>query len=232
MATMKLLRAIGYGFSTLAIYLGVTLLGWGLRHLGEFYSSAPRLVYAVIVGLFGLAIGIQAYFSTAGIQDAPGQKEKTVSRQTIIGGLLVGALFVSMFLLPFTSRREIATFPEFPVLAWISIPFAGLGYLLIVWSGLSLGKQYSAEVTIQEDHQLITSGPYHLIRHPRYMGILCLAVALPLLFHSWIGAALLPVVIGLVLSRVYDEETLLKQEFGQRWQEYCCHSWRLVPYIF
>ena len=229
---MKLLRSFGYGLSTLAIYLGVTLLGWGLRHLGEFFASMPRLAYVVIVGLFALSIGVQVFFSTAGIQDAPGQKDKTVNRQTVIGSLLVGTLFLSMVLLPFTSRRGIAAFPEVPFLAWISLPFAGLGYLLIVWSGLALGKQYSAEVTIQEDHQLITSGPYHLIRHPRYMGILCLAVALPLLFHSWIGIGLLPLVIGLILSRVHDEEALLKQEFGPRWQEYCCHSWKLVPYIF
>jgi hypothetical protein len=56
---MKLLHSLGYGLSTLVIYLGVTLLGWGLGHLGEFFSSAPRLLYAVIAGLFALAIGVQ-----------------------------------------------------------------------------------------------------------------------------------------------------------------------------
>ncbi len=229
---MRILRAIGIFILTLAMYLGVLLSGWGILKLPEFLSYTPRLMYAIIACLFALAIGIQSYHSMEGIQDSKGSKEKTVRRQTIIGTVLVGLVFVLLFLIPFLSRRNIGTYAIFVVMGWLGDGIVALGYLLIFWSGLALGKQYSGEVTIQDGHQLITSGPYRIIRHPRYMGILCVAFGVCLIFNSWLGLASMPVIIALILSRVYDEEVMLAREFGKTWQVYCKRTRRLIPFIF
>ena len=233
---MKTLRAFGMWGSTVFIYLGVSLLGWGLPNLflyvPEFFASPPRLAYSLAVMLFGVLIGVQSYHSLAGIQDGKGLEETKVSRQTIIGVLLVIILFVALFLLPLASRRAIGVFVENPVAQWLGALLCGLGYLLVFWSGLALGRQYSAEVVLQKDHLLVTSGPYRLIRHPRYLGILCLSLGLSLLFCSWFGLALSLPVIGLILARIYDEERLLQSAFGEAWQKYCRQSWRLLPYLY
>jgi protein-S-isoprenylcysteine O-methyltransferase Ste14 len=229
---MKLLRAAGIFFSTAVVYSAPSLLGWGAGHLPAFFASAPRVAYTVCLLVFSLLVGIQAYHSLEGIQDSPGRKETLIRRQTQVGALLVGLLVLGMFLLPFTSRKNIAVFPEYPVIGWVSVLFCGLGYLLIFWSGWALGRQYSAEVVLQKDHQLITSGPYRLIRHPRYLGIVCLSLGLTLLFHSWIGLGISAIVLGLLLYRIWDEERLLRGQFGAAWQMYVHHSWRLIPYLF
>jgi adenylate cyclase len=213
------------------IYLGAPLLGWGLLGWREFLAGGPRAAYAGAVALFGLLAGLQAYRSLAGLQDAPGQKAKTVRRQTYLGQALVALLFAALVFIPFSSRRAIGVFPELLLVGWTGAALCLPGYLLIFWSGLALGKQYSAEVTIQKDHQLITGGPYRLVRHPRYLGILALALGLSLLFHSWIGLVVCLVVLGLVLARIHDEEALLQQEFGAAWKQYCQHTAPLIPFL-
>ena len=57
---------------------------------------------------------------------------------------------------------------------WLGVAFTTLGFTLIYGSGVALGKQYSPDVTIQAGHQLVTKGIYRYIRHPRYLGMICL----------------------------------------------------------
>ncbi len=227
---MKLLRAVGVGLYTALLYLGLPLLGWdGLQ---TYFSSGPRLGYAAVVALFSLAVSIQAYGSLEGIVDSPGQKDKWVRRQTVIGAGLTLLLFAAMFFIPLTSRLQIAIFPENRLLSLPGLALSALGYLLIFWSGVALGRMYSAEVTIQKDHRLVTGGPYRLVRHPRYLGILCVALGMALIFHTWIGLGVTLASMGLLLWRIRDEEALLSREFGEAWVNYCHCSWRLVPYLY
>jgi protein-S-isoprenylcysteine O-methyltransferase Ste14 len=229
---MKYLRAIGVGLSTVLIYLGLALFGWGLDDLQGYFSAYPRLGYAVIVLAFGLAVGYQAMSSLEGIQDFQGQEGKTVRRQSIVGGALVLLLFVGLAFLPFADRRSIGLIADAQALGWIGLILCGLGYALVFWSGLALGRQYSAQVSVRKDHQLITTGPYRYVRHPRYLGVLSLALGAAFVFRSWIGLALSVVVLGLLLSRIFDEEALLHKEFGQVWEAYCKRSWRLIPHLY
>ncbi len=134
--------------------------------------------------------------------------------------------------LPFLDRRAIAVFAENPLARWSGLLMAALGYGLISLSGLALGKQYSAEVTIQKDHRLITSGIYHSLRHPRYAGVLLVAIGLSLLFRTWPGFIVTVLLLAGLLLRIQDEEAMLLKEFGQEWRRYCQNSWRLLPFIY
>jgi protein-S-isoprenylcysteine O-methyltransferase Ste14 len=229
---MKTLRVMVVFIVTLSGYLGFMLLGWGLNDLKGFFSDPARLAYALIVVCFAALVGIQSYPSLAGIQDGKDEIDKRVHRQSSVGLLLLLLLLASLVFLPYTSRRGLVVFPGTVFLSWLGAGLCGIGYFLIFWSGLALGRQYSAEVTIQKDHQLITSGPYHLIRHPRYLGILLVAFGLTLLFHTWLGLAVTALAKGLILFRIQDEEDLMHSHFGKAWEEYCQHSWRLVPHVF
>jgi protein-S-isoprenylcysteine O-methyltransferase Ste14 len=229
---MKILRAV-YVFSfTLLIYLGLCLLGWGLTDISDFFADSTRLAYALIIAVFALLVGTQSYHSLAAIQDGKEETGQRIRRQTIIGSMLVVSLFTGLFLIPFSSRHEWLVFPELTWLAWIRAACSASGYWLVYWSGLALGRQYSAEVTLQKGHQLITTGPYRLIRHPRYLGILFIALGLTLVFHSWLGLLFTMVANGLILFRIHDEEKLLQEHFGKQWEDYCRKSWRLVPYLY
>jgi protein-S-isoprenylcysteine O-methyltransferase Ste14 len=104
--------------------------------------------------------------------------------------------------------------------------------VLMFWSVLDLGRQYSPEVTIQKDHQLVTRGLYRLIRHPRYLGLLILILGSALVFRSWIGIAADVILLGTLLWRIRDEEALLRGEFDAEWEAYCRRTKRLLPWIW
>jgi protein-S-isoprenylcysteine O-methyltransferase Ste14 len=103
---------------------------------------------------------------------------------------------------------------------------------IIFWSGVTLGKMYSAEVTIQDNHELITSDLYQYVRHPRYLGALMLSLGLPLLFRSWIGLTFFIPFLFIIVLRIRDEEAVLLLEFGYDWEQYCKKTWRLIPFVY
>ena len=226
------LRAIWTFAGTLALYLGLSLLGWGVADVGGFFSSAPRLAYAVVIALFGVAVAYQAVAAPEGIDGSSGLKEKRVPRQSAVGYAMLLVLAIGLILLPLCDRRGLAILPESPFVRWPGVILTAIGYALVLLSGIYLGRQYSAEVTIQKDHQLITAGPYRRIRHPRYLGILLVTLGATLVFRTWAGLVLFPFVLVMLLWRIKDEEALMAREFGNEWRTYCRRTWRLVPYMY
>ena len=229
---MKFLRLIMFFIATLLIYLGVPMLGWGLAEFVGFFSSAARLGYALVVGLFSLAVGVQAYTSTQGIRGGKGEESKFVFRQRIVRVVLVLSLYIALFLIPFFDRRDMLVFSEGNFIRYLGLALSALGYALVYESGVALGRQYSADVTIQTDHQLVTKGIYHFIRHPRYLGVIALSLGVSCVFRSWIGLIASAFFIAILLFRINDEEAVLHKEFEGDWEAYCKRSWRLLPYIY
>jgi protein-S-isoprenylcysteine O-methyltransferase Ste14 len=229
---MKLGRSILYCFATVIIYLGVALVGWGLGGMSQFFSSAPRVGYAIVVVLFGLGVGIQSYESTEGIRGKSGEAEKLVVRQTVVRYVLELSLYAAMLLIPYFDRYGIGVFSDSTLLRWLGVGLSLVGYGLIYWSGVALGRQYSADVTIQENHHLITDSIYRFIRHPRYLGIMALALGISCVFRTWIGLAASIFFLALLLYRIKDEEATVHAEFGAEWDAYCSRSWCLIPLVF
>jgi protein-S-isoprenylcysteine O-methyltransferase Ste14 len=229
---MKFLRLILFFITTLLIYLGVALLGWGFDDFGGFFTSIPRLGYALLVGLFSLAVGVQAYSSTQGIRGGKGEPSKFVFRQRIVRIALVLSLYIALFFIPFFDRHAKFVLNEGGFWRWLGVALAALGFALVYGSGVALGKQYSPDVTIQAGHQLVRNGIYRYLRHPRYLGVIALSIGVSCLFRSWIGLVASVLFLGLLLYRIRDEETLMHEEFGGAWEAYCSRSWRLLPYIY
>jgi protein-S-isoprenylcysteine O-methyltransferase Ste14 len=227
-----LFRSILFFLATLLVYLGWPILGWGLGGFRTFFFSAPRLGYAMVVLLFSLAVGVQAFSGVEGIRGKSGQAEKLVLRQTIVRYILELSLYLALFFIPFFDRRGIGVFEEGIGLRWLGVGLSMLGYGLIFWSGVALGRQYSADVTIQEGHQLITRSIYRFIRHPRYLGIIALSFGISCTFRCWIGLLATVFFTGMLLFRINDEEGAMHKEFGVIWEEYCTRSWKLIPHVF
>jgi protein-S-isoprenylcysteine O-methyltransferase Ste14 len=229
---MRALRGLGSVIYTLVLYLGVPLLGWGLDDLRGFFSVNPRLGYALLILGFGLAVGYQVSSSLEGIRGSKGREGKLVARQHIVRVVVVLLLVGALFFLPFADRRNIGVMIDNQAARWAGLVLFGLGCGLVFWSSVALGRLYSPEVTVQESHHLVTSGLYRHIRHPRYLGAVLLGFGLFLTFRSWIGLVLNSAFIGIILFRIQDEEALMHREFGQEWEAYCEHSWRLIPFVY
>jgi len=86
-------------------------------------------------------------------------------------------------------------------------------------------------VKIQEERgqSVITTGPYHLVRHPMYAGAIPYFIGLPLLFGSWLGFALAPLFIALLVARIPIEERALRDGLVGYDAYVAQVRWRLVP---
>jgi protein-S-isoprenylcysteine O-methyltransferase Ste14 len=104
--------------------------------------------------------------------------------------------------------------------------FAGLA--LVLWGRLALGKLYFVSsmmgAQVFADHRLVTGGPYALVRHPIYLGVLFSGLGGILLYRTWTMIFVALTALGLAL-RARREEQVLAAEFGEEWQAYC----RRVP---
>jgi len=119
----------------------------------------------------------------------------------------------------------------------VSIRWAGAalmltGNILFILAHVYLGKQWSPELEIQPEHQLIIRGIYHWIRHPMYTGFLLFGLGLVLLSANLFGCAYLPAVAAMIIVRLPSEEALLIEEFGQAYQDYRKKTATLIPGIY
>ncbi len=97
------------------------------------------------------------------------------------------------------------------------------GILLYSWGFLALGPMFGvssgASAQLYQRHRLVIEGPYAMVRHPMYLGVLMAALGALLLFRTWAMAIFAPSAFVVVL-RARREESLLREEFGDAWVEY------------
>jgi protein-S-isoprenylcysteine O-methyltransferase Ste14 len=89
-------------------------------------------------------------------------------------------------------------------------------------------------VKIQQErgHSVITTGPYRLVRHPMYAGVIPYFLGVPLLLGSWLGLAMVPILLVLLAFRVVLEERTLRAELDG-YEAYAAEvRYRLVPHIW
>jgi len=92
---------------------------------------------------------------------------------------------------------------------------------LVLTAIRALGKQWNVRAMVVEDHSLITTGPYSMVRHPIYTGMFGLMVATGLANTSWLSllAAIGIASVGTVI-RLRQEEALLRDAFGAEYDAY------------
>jgi protein-S-isoprenylcysteine O-methyltransferase len=107
------------------------------------------------------------------------------------------------------------------------------GVALRAWAILTLGRYFRREVTIEAGQKLVRRGPYRVLRHPSYTGILLSVAGLGLAFGSWVGAvvALLVMFAGM-LPRIRVEEGALAATFGSDYTEYANSTARMFPHVW
>jgi protein-S-isoprenylcysteine O-methyltransferase Ste14 len=132
---------------------------------------------------------------------------------------------------------------------WIPLPqifspssrawMLGLGCLLYfpamsftLWGRLALGKNYFVSTAfgtqLFASHQLVTSGPFAIVRHPMYTGLFLAALGSLLIYPTW-TTLLFACFAPLISVRARREEAALVVEFGEEWREYCKRVPAFIP---
>lgn len=116
--------------------------------------------------------------------------------------------------------------------AWIMAGFAAVGFLFAWWARLRLGKLWSAFVTRKDEHRIVDSGPYALVRHPIYTGIILAAAAVAILkgnICAIAGAVL--IVVGFWIKARLEERFLGEQLGAETYAGYRRRVPMLIPLL-
>jgi len=105
----------------------------------------------------------------------------------------------------------------------------GLGFA--IWARVSIGRNWGAPMTQKDDPELVTSGPYHLVRHPIYTGILLAAVGTAVGLSWWWLVVVALAGVYFVYSATV-EERYLTQRFPNSYPAYQRSTKMLIPFIF
>ena len=140
--------------------------------------------------------------------------------------------FVAAFAIPWVTSAGRIPLPA-AVLFPVAIGVFWAGWALRFWSVLTLGRYFRTTVFVQDEHRLITHGPYRWLRNPSYTGALLMFLGIGLA-QGGVWSVVSIVGGGLVgyAWRVRMEELALRARFGQAFDDYARRSWAVVPFIW
>ena len=192
-----------------------------------FDQPVARIVFDVVLVVF--AVGEVAIRVSTIRNRAKGTIEWG-SLFVVIGGLglgIVGAIFVALQL----------TWAAIPVgrvtLFVVGIVLMVLGIALRAWSVIVLGRNFTVFVQVREEQPVVDTGPYRLLRHPSYTGLLVVCLGIGLALGNWLALVVvlvLPTVAILVRIRV--EERALLAGIGEPYRRFAATRKRLIPWVW
>jgi len=153
------------------------------------------------------------------------------STKLLGAAFLLGAL--ALVAAPVLNAQGIAEASHGPVIGWIGVAVMVCGLALRLWSQAVLGRYYTTTLRHGEGQPILASGPYRLLRHPGYAGLLLAWVGAGLATANWAVASAIALLMVVAYSyRIAAEEAMLVSAFGGRYEEYMARTWRLIPYVY
>ncbi|MGB0035251.1 MAG: isoprenylcysteine carboxylmethyltransferase family protein [Candidatus Acidiferrales bacterium] len=190
------------------------------------FSTAKEVISAIINGAWAVFV---IYWIVAARTQSKAQKREPALERLLHVLWLAGAFFLLY-------KDDLPIGPlnrQFlPHRLWIASLGAGLtvaGVGFAIWARRHLGKNWSAEVTIREEHNLIRTGPYKHIRHPIYTGLLLAIAGTAIAVGEY--RALVAFAIFLIgwTRKARKEESFLALEFGSTFEEHKRHTGFFLP---
>jgi protein-S-isoprenylcysteine O-methyltransferase Ste14 len=216
---------VGFIVSVIALGLVLFLPAWTLDY---WQAWVFILVFSLLVTLNGLYFSIKDPASMERRKQAGPAAEQSKGQKVMITLAYISLLAVGVF----CALDHRFGWSKAPAVVCI------LGLLLVVlanviWFYVQKENTFvGATVRIFEGQKVISSGPYALIRHPKYVGDLIFAIGIPLALGSWWGLLFLVLTIVGLAWRILDEEKLLKKDLPG-YEEYMKKViYRLVPRVW
>jgi protein-S-isoprenylcysteine O-methyltransferase Ste14 len=115
---------------------------------------------------------------------------------------------------------------------WIGVALGVVAGVLLTWTLRTLGKNLTDTVVTRKEHTLVTTGPYHWIRHPFYSSLALTVIANSLTAANWFLFITGALVFTLLVIRCAREEENLISRFGDRYRDYMDRTGRFLPRFF
>lgn len=173
-----------------------------------------------LVWLIGLA------FKRATLHTQPGAYRLVHLALGVLGfTLLSGRWFRSGWL-------ALRWLPDTLTIAYIGAALTVLGCLFAIRARVHIGANWSGRVSLMAGHELVTTGPYAIVRHPIYTGILTAVVGTALAGGELRGLVAIVVILLAFLVKISHEEKLMMVTFPQAYPGYRERAKALIPWIF
>lgn len=178
---------------------------------------------------------ITCYLILAAVWTVTAFSNKKVSKKS--GGWILRLVFYTTIVL-FVFLQKLV--PFFAISLWPknltayiiadAITFAGL--LIMIWARITLGKNWSGNIVIKENHELIIGGPYKYVRHPIYSGLILMVLGVVLYFNTLALVIFFGIFFWGAYYKAKKEEGILTKHFSDNYLEYKKHTKYLIPFIF
>lgn len=175
-----------------------------------------------------LWIAFQVYWSVAASNRAASKSKESGGSRAFHSNLLNLSLVLLFLRVPGLKTRWV---PDAAAVIAAGLALQVLCLALSVWARRHLGRNWSGEISAKVGHELVRSGPYALVRHPIYMGMLGMALGTALVSgetHALLGFAIMA---GAYARKLVLEERQMREEFGAAYDDYRRHTRALIPWL-
>ena len=161
---------------------------------------------------------------------AVAERESIYSRLSHYGPLAVGVYLLAAPRVPIYPLGErFAPLALWPVQLGAALTFAGIAFA--IWARMWIAGNWSSDVTLKRDHELIVDGPYAWVRHPIYTGILVALVGTALAVGEWRGALAVALAAVSFWRKLTIEEAVMRRQFGEAYARYAARVPALIPFV-
>jgi protein-S-isoprenylcysteine O-methyltransferase Ste14 len=156
------------------------------------------------------------------------QRESAASRlaYTLVAWL---AMYIMLSARGLGSWLRTDVLPYHAWMGWLGIALTALGFALTFWARAILGRNWSGNVTIKVDHELIRTGPYRYVRHPIYTGIILALIGTAIARDQWRGVVAVPLLWASFTVKRLKEEQFMRQTFGAQYVDYSQTTGAIFP---
>ena len=193
-------------------------------------ESIFRIILPAVIVAFALHRG---YYVRKHGEEQNSLKKREEGLASKIAGILGMFGFIAILVYTvYPAWLSWASLPLPPWMRWAGVGIALFGFALLQWAQNALGKNWSDTPRMMKEQSLITSGPYHFVRHPIYTAFLLILCSTSFISANWlIGLTWIGMTALEVASRIGFEESLMLEYFGDPYREYMKRTGRLLPRI-
>jgi protein-S-isoprenylcysteine O-methyltransferase Ste14 len=188
--------------------------------LNYFKLACDLWFLLAVVWLFGL------------LTTKPDARTQSLSSRVLeigLGSLAFSLVFTDYFRSGWTA---LSFAPTSNITGAVGLFLVLIGVSFAIWARLQLGGNWSAAVTVKQGHTLIRQGPYTVVRHPIYSGLLLSLLGVAVIVGEVRGLLGVGVFFLALWIKSSMEERFMLEEFGAEYRNYQQRVKALVPYIF